>query len=117
MSYCRWSSDFFRCDIYAYESTAGFEIHVAGRKLKNPPPVPVKQEGQDWSDFYAGPEFQAWQRAYHEASNRDDDEWEDLGGPFDGEEFVEPDFESYRERMLELRALGYRFPDDAIEEE
>lgn len=29
MSYCRWSSNSFRCDVYVYESPDGFVTHVA----------------------------------------------------------------------------------------
>jgi hypothetical protein len=29
MSYCRWSSDNFGCDLYCYESREGFETNVA----------------------------------------------------------------------------------------
>ena len=32
MSYCRWSSDSFRCDVYVYGSDAGFITHVAGTR-------------------------------------------------------------------------------------
>ena len=30
MSYCRWSCDGFKSDVYVYESDAGYEIHVKG---------------------------------------------------------------------------------------
>jgi hypothetical protein len=30
MSWCRWSSLDFRCDLYVYESMSGVEVHVAG---------------------------------------------------------------------------------------
>ena len=36
MSYCRWSCDSFRCDIYAYEAHGGWTIHVAVRKREIP---------------------------------------------------------------------------------
>lgn len=33
MSYCRWSSDDWQCDVYVYEDTEGFwSTHVASRK-------------------------------------------------------------------------------------
>lgn len=35
MSYCRWSSDGFRCDIYAYASCeGGVTVHVARRRQR-----------------------------------------------------------------------------------
>ena len=34
MSYCRWSSDDFQCDVYVYESVAGgFVTHVAANRV------------------------------------------------------------------------------------
>lgn len=41
MSYCRWSSDDFKSDVYVYESNAGFMIHVAPNscELKDAPPT------------------------------------------------------------------------------
>ena len=45
MSYCRWSSDDFRCDLYIYESAAGFVIHVAANRVEwDPPTSPYKLE-------------------------------------------------------------------------
>ena len=46
MSYCRWSSMDYDCDLYIYESESGFEIHVARRRpdidrSKLPPPVDI----------------------------------------------------------------------------
>ena len=29
MSYCRWSSDDFQCDVYVFGSDTGFETYVA----------------------------------------------------------------------------------------
>lgn len=35
MSYCRWSSDNFNCDVYAYESVyGGIEVNLANRRYK-----------------------------------------------------------------------------------
>jgi hypothetical protein len=34
MSYCRWSSDNFDCDLYCYESSEGFVTHVAGARWR-----------------------------------------------------------------------------------
>jgi hypothetical protein len=35
MSYCRWSSDHFNCDLYCYEDTAGgYTVHVATCRLR-----------------------------------------------------------------------------------
>lgn len=34
MSYCRWSSDNFRCDLYCFESESGFETYIAGSRWR-----------------------------------------------------------------------------------
>ncbi len=38
MSYCRWSSDGFNCDVYVYESATCFVCHVAGNRIKGKAP-------------------------------------------------------------------------------
>lgn len=43
MSYCRWSSDHFECDVYVYEDVSGgWTTHVAGRRQRNPLPDSIK---------------------------------------------------------------------------
>ncbi len=52
MSFCRWSSDDFDCDLYIYEGTSGYDVHVAGsrhqfdRDVLGPPVVPA--DGDAW---------------------------------------------------------------------
>ena len=39
MSYCRWSTDSFDCDIYAYQHTdGGYRVHVSRNRLVKPLP-------------------------------------------------------------------------------
>ena len=38
MSYCRWSSDGFMCDVYVYESEHAYVCHVAGNRLASKAP-------------------------------------------------------------------------------
>ena len=33
MSYCRWSSNNYQCDVYVYESDLGFQTYVAGNRV------------------------------------------------------------------------------------
>lgn len=33
MSYCRWSSMDFKCDLYIYEAEDGIAIHVASNRV------------------------------------------------------------------------------------
>jgi len=38
-----------------------------------------------------------------------------IGLPFDGQTFNDPTLETFRERLILLRSVGYRFPDEVIE--
>ena len=33
MSYCRWSTENFKCDLYVYEGSHAWVIHVAGNRI------------------------------------------------------------------------------------
>ena len=110
MSYCRWSTDDFQCDIYAYaDVSGGYTIHVAGMKrvIKEPLPPPVDMNK----------DIQAW-------CERDDkvmkivqaSELVPVGLPHDGADFYGLDLPKFLETMLMLRKEGYRFPDYALDE-
>lgn len=122
MSYCRFSSMDFACDIYAYESVGDFwQIYVAGnRVLGDVPKLPP------WPARDAPVEVrEAWAHDYAEASKAQHDflqtaEREDITLPHAGESFQCATLEAFRDKMLELREIGYRFPDavlDVIDEE
>ena len=112
MSYCRWSSDNWRCELYCYEDiSGGYTTHVAGRKrigLETLPPNPLVElienaEGEikdGWNDRY---------RTHHDALMALP--LEDITLPHAGETFNDPDLASFKERLLWLRSLGYSFPD------
>jgi len=110
MSYCRFSSDNWRSDIYAYESCyGGFVTHVAGNRLEGDTPIPELPAG--WHNLPVD-EFER----LHEAQS----EWVDaarhvpIGLPFDGEMFQDGTIEELRSRLIWLRGLGYRVPDSAL---
>jgi len=71
MSYCRFSSNDFRCDFYAYGSTNGYDLHIAcQRVIWEPPPSPYAMEFLDlphdeWSKIYKT-YFDAFDAAPHE---------------------------------------------------
>lgn len=108
MSYCRWSCMNFGCDLYAYESSAGYVIHVAlSRVVGNVPPLPETISAdnvREWLDARNA------QSAYLDIAKR-----EDIPLPHAGDVFIEDTLEDFEARLLELRALGYRFPDYALE--
>ncbi len=107
MSYCRWSSDDWLCDIYCYESGSGFVTHVAGnRAVGNIPkkPTPTKENMHEWLEAHAA------QMAFLADCKR-----ENIGLPHDGESFDDPDAGSCADRLEELRAIGYNVPQYAID--
>lgn len=116
MSYCRWSCDDYDCDLYIYaDVNGGWTTHVASNRMvtdaKRPPKV-QKREGESFEDW-----LHRWAK-HHEVVM----EWmetaqrEPIGGPLDGESFNDPTAMACHDRALELRALGYRFPDHVLEQ-
>ncbi len=111
MSYCRWSTDDFACDVYAYEDVAGgYTVHLAGSRYVGKIPK------MDWGGFEADRidigvivRQCAEQDAFLRACER-----RPIDLPHAGESFHEPDFASFKARLLGLRALGYRFPDEVL---
>lgn len=112
MSYCRWSSDNFGCDLYCYESADGFVTHVAKSRH-------VGQIPECDLSLLMGSEAD---RQRFVDQHRRQSEWlstcelAPIGGPCDGETFVDDDLESFLARLIELQGLGYRVPDSVIED-
>lgn len=111
MSYCRWSTDDFQCDIYCYEScSGGWDIHVAGRRhvLKDgdlPPRVPFSLENKDaWIDRWM--KVMEWVRTA---------ELRPIGLAHDGKSYNEPSALAAGNRLIALKAAGYNVPQDAID--
>ncbi len=104
MSYCRWSDCGFQSDVYAYESSDGFVVHMASSRYT----VPIPEH-----DFSSP-----------EAMNRANAERKEafantprvpIGLPHDGDTFYCGSLEILLARLLHLREVGYRVPDHAIE--
>ena len=114
MSYCRWSSDDYQCDVYCYESVGDvYVIHVAGNRQtpSTPPPPSV---GNWWARGKAGIEdYMAREKAV--------DAWlataerKPIGLPHDGESLMESDAAACADRLEYLRGLGYNVPQSAID--
>ncbi len=118
MSYCRFSTDQFQCDLYVYYSVGDFyAIHVANRRVVYhrplPPDVPWPRPGATKA------ETRKWARRYMKGQRdmaKIGRHHKPIGGPFDGETFNEPTIDAAIARLESLRAAGYRFPDDVIAE-
>lgn len=112
MSFCRWSSNNFGCDIYAYESDNGFEVHVASRRYNGEVPKTdiglLIGENKDADKFL---EQHRAQSAYLDKCGSTP-----IGLPFDGESYTLYSPESFYNKMIELRKAGYNFPDYVLEE-
>lgn len=104
MSYCRWSSDNFKCDLYVYSDVSGgYTTHVAGRRVVGDVP-PVDYQADDWaaarkaqSDFLHSAEHQ------------------EIDHPDAGKTFNDADLESLLERLTYLRSEGFCIPDYVFE--
>lgn len=108
MSYCRWSSDNWKSDLYVYESDSGFEIHVAAnRTIGDAPEVPDLITGDPGEWLIAYKAQMAW---------LDEAQRIKIDLPYAGESFTEDTAEEAVERLKALQELGYHVPQYAIEE-
>ena len=115
MSYCRWSCDGGQCDIYAYYSIGDFwQIHIANRRRveRSPSPIIMVDGELELSKTYVDDLTEYNKRM--EALG--DDQWVYINLPFDGEDYDCGSIEEFKDKMLELRAVGYQFPDGVLEE-
>jgi hypothetical protein len=107
MSYCRWSSDGFQCDVYVYESADGWITHVAAKRRA------ARAPELDWSTPERWAETHAAYRAFM------DDEINHPSLPIglseDGQTFCDASPAACAAQLLRLKALGYQVPQDAIE--
>ena len=104
MSFCRFSDDNWKSDVYAYESDCGFEVHVASqRHVGEIPVVPsiMDTDPDEWLELY---------NAHMERASK----LVPIGGPHDGESFRYATLRELRDGLLQLRADGYHVPDFAL---
>jgi hypothetical protein len=112
MSYCRWSSDDWKSDVYAYESERGYEVHVAGNHYTSEiPPLP------EWSEVTHDEWFAAW-KAQMEAVKKT--EREKIGGEYDCKDFLFATLQEFLDGLKDIASKGYHVPSwtlEAIQEE
>lgn len=108
MSYCRWSSDDWKCDLYCYEYVhGGYLTHVADRRLISILPTSPKIEDGNFDEFF---------RIHREQMKiLETAEYEDIDLPYAGETFNDPNLPSFLDRVTSLKELGYHVPDYVIE--
>lgn len=112
MSYCRWSSNDFQCDVYVYADVAGgWTTHVASREhdmtgVELPEPV-----------AYNGENFDEWYDRHGVVSKLlKKCELVPIGLPFDGWTFNDGTPGACAERLAQLKEAGYRVPQYAIDQ-
>jgi hypothetical protein len=143
MSYCRWSSEHFECDVYVYANVSGaWTTHVAGRRLKHRVPDELKAAFPNRGDSDYGAKFMAAYRAveawrsslpcdeypvnYAQADGTTkpgvwrvpkDSEWIHLDsiGPEAGQSFDDACPGECADRLEVLRAKGFNVPQYAID--
>ena len=140
MSYCRFSSDNWRCDVYVYErSGGGWATHVAGNRHIVPPIPDIVNGALDtalyrWSGvMFAGDIKKAvypirwrwavcrawlsfvvlWRNRVHLASVRAIPR-RNIGLPHDCETIYTTTAAECAELLESLKAMGYRVPQYAI---
>lgn len=107
MSYCRWSSDNWKCDLYCYESSQRFITHVAGNRIVGDVPLLPDILTADQGE---------WSRAHEKQMDfLNSAEHIKIGLPYDGETFIDKTLEDFKKRIIQLKEAGYCVPDYVIE--
>lgn len=108
VSYCRWSTRCFDCDLYVYEGVDNlWHIHVAGNRRYSDSPRPTLPENytpQDAIDYHMA--CGEWTKA---------SELRPIGLPHDCESFAASTAEEAAATVAYLGEQGYRFPDWLID--
>ena len=107
MSYCRWSSDDFQCDVYVYESPEGFVTHVASSRVVFSKPLPPPVDMRNVAEFL---ECQNKVMEMVDTADR-----KPIGLPHDGQDFLDATPGDAADTLKMLMAEGYRVPQYAID--
>lgn len=119
MSYCRFSCDDFRCDLYCYaDVSGGWTTHVATRRRVHttPPPMNIMDYIQNCHDDGVEIDPEEFKRITGEYREwLDNCPWEDTPDIHGGQSFNDATIEDFKARLIDLRAKGYHFPDYVLE--
>ena len=104
MSYCRFSSDNWKSDIYCYEHCQGYyQIHIAKKRIKGTIPPLQFEDNIIFLDSYRK------QRKALDRAKR-----EEIKLPHAGEDFSFLTPAETVNFLKELRKIGYHMPEHAI---
>lgn len=107
MSYCRFSSDNFKSDVYVYESCyGGWDLHVASNRIVSElPPVP----------YFFEVEAGEWMRAHNaQREALKTAERESIGGEYDGESYNFCTLDECYQFLNILSENGYHVPENSL---
>lgn len=107
MSYCRFSSDNYRCDVYCYACDGGYSIEVATHRITGDIPQVPERTDENYSDYIRA--FESQMEFVLSA------ERVEIGLPYDGEDYLEPTELATAKRLESLRDAGYRVPQEVID--
>ena len=100
MSYCRFSSDDWTCDVYVYEAAEGVCIDVASSRHVGVPKLPKFENTTDWWLKY-----QEQMKVVHEA------ELVKIGLSLDGKDFYGLTYQEAFDKLTEIKTVGYNVPE------
>lgn len=106
MSYCRFSSDDFQCDLYCYGGQRGYVTHVAAsRRTERSPSLEALLDNPttEACDVYKA-DMEEWGKK----------PMVKIGLPHDGAMFEDTDLESFLATLVMLKDAGYKMPDYLI---
>lgn len=112
MSYCRWSCDNWKSDVYVYESDQGFVTHVASNRVDGEVP-----EGPRLIDLAQGKVTVEEYRQHSQRVSRflDRANRKPIGLPRDGKTFTVETAQECADLLLIMRSEGYHIPQHAID--
>ena len=114
MSYCRFSSDNFMSSVYVYaDFSGGYTIHVASHKCIFSP-IPSFPISWSYSESKILKTLFWWSYKIHMWTVRNIP-MRDITLPCAGDTYCLPDIESCINKLQELRAIGHRVPQQAID--
>lgn len=109
MSYCRFSSDNWKCDLYCYQSNEGYVTHVATNRAVGVPEI----DRQLWENK----KIDELTKAYRDQSDYlGTCERVPIGLDHDGKTFTNDNLRDFLDTLKMLRRTGYNLPDRVIEE-
>lgn len=111
MSYCRWSTDDYQCDVYAYENMDG-NVHISVAAMRHdlessvlPRPAPVNITDGVEEFVLRQSEFMQFLETCLVRP---------IGLPCDGDRYIFTDKAEAADKLQELKDMGYNVPENAI---